>query len=539
MIDKKITALIGKAIREEKYLSITYKNKSGEITLFWISITDINANDELRVNMFNVTKESPIIDGKIFISGIQSAEILRFSHYDVPEGLVKRLEHDESLHIYDFHRYDNNILNYYLECHKANTDPFLHKAHLIQGLDLDELLKVSPCPLSDEQQKQVIKDIYRNEYKPLNSYELALCEFSIDLQSKGKFVIAYRKLTFDPVRKTLHLGSKTHFNPNFYIKGIKHSLSYYTDLSPADFEAMYLSNKAETIEKLYGSFRRGELPNTRPELVVLGYSQIDLTKVYDNINADFSNKEVEKPLLAFFRTLSILDRKNRAEPHIVLYDRNINIDQLRTIYNALKYPVTYVQGPPGTGKTQTLVNIIVNCLINNKTLLISSNNNVPIDGIKDKLYLGKYKNKDILLPVIRLGNKAYVAQALKTIKALCDFETKEVPKEELLFKLKEQSKESNKHLTAKLEQHEDRIDIIQNLGFVNELLSKQKNHLLEKEKQALEKKLAEKPAMVSDDLHSLYQVIKDNHKLLQFFYFESLRYIKRLSVYFPSGDLRY
>src|SRR5690606_30493273 len=96
-------------------------------------------------------------------------------YYDVSEKLVKKLEHDESLHIYDFHRYDNNILNYYLECHKANTDPFLHKAHLIQGLDLEELMKVSPYPLSDEQQTQIIKDIYRNEYKSLNTYELALC----------------------------------------------------------------------------------------------------------------------------------------------------------------------------------------------------------------------------------------------------------------------------------------------------------------------------------------------------------------------------
>lgn len=60
MIDKKITTLIGKAIREGKYLNITYKNRSGEITPFWISILDINANDELSVNMFNVTKDEPI-----------------------------------------------------------------------------------------------------------------------------------------------------------------------------------------------------------------------------------------------------------------------------------------------------------------------------------------------------------------------------------------------------------------------------------------------------------------------------------------------
>lgn len=47
MSDKKnIIILIGKAIKEGKYLDILYKNKNGEITPFWISILDINANDE-------------------------------------------------------------------------------------------------------------------------------------------------------------------------------------------------------------------------------------------------------------------------------------------------------------------------------------------------------------------------------------------------------------------------------------------------------------------------------------------------------------
>lgn len=115
-----------------------------------------------------------------------------------------------------------------------------------------------------------------------------------------------------------------------------------------------------------------------------------------------STTELLPPLKAFFQHLSLLDRKNRKEPHIVLYDQNVNIDQLRTIYNSLKYPITYVQGPPGTGKTQTILNIVVNCLTNNKTLLISSNNNTPINGIKEKLVLGEYRNKEILFPFLDL-----------------------------------------------------------------------------------------------------------------------------------------
>ncbi|SFT36255.1 AAA domain-containing protein [Algoriphagus locisalis] len=528
MIDKKITSLIGKAIREGKYLSITYKNKDGEITPFWISLLDINAKDELRVNMFNVTKDEPLLNRKIFISSIQTAEILKFSHWESSEKLIKRLDEDESLQVYEFERYDNNVLNYYLECYKANNDPFLHKAHLIQGVDLTELEKENPFPLTNQQQKQIIKDIYHSDYQRYYEYELAICELSIDLPSKGKFVIAYKKLTLDPVNKKLHLGSKTQFNSNFYIKDAKYSLAYYTDLSPADFEAIYTNDKHAAEELLKANFRTAELINTRPEIVVLGYAQIDISGIYDTIHAEFEQKEMEVPLKAFFQNLSLLDRQNRKEPHIALYDQNINIDQIQTIYNALKYPITYVQGPPGTGKTQTILNIIVNCLTNGKTLLISSNNNVPIDGIKDKLYLGKYRNKEILLPVLRLGNNERVAQAIQVIKERFAFETKDVPKEELLYNLKEKSKEKNRKLLERIKNHETRIEQSQNLEFVTSMLSKGGNHLLEKEKLAIEEKLKQIPETNNDDLDDLYEVIKDNHQLLQFFYFESLRYVKRL-----------
>lgn len=528
MADKKITVLLGQAIREGKYLNITYKNQNEEIHPFWICVLDVNANDELYVNMFNVTKDDPIKNVKIFISRIRTAEILKFSHYDVPDVLIRKVNEDESLQKYDFDRYDNNVLNYYLECYKANTDPFLHKAHLIPDLDVIELENLNPYPLTDKQLKHLTKDIYNNDYSSFCYYELAICKFSIDLEFKGKFVVAYKLLTFDPVEKTLRIGASINFNSNFYIKDTKYSLSYYTDLSPTDFEASYLEDNNGTIGLLTDNFRRGELPNTRPEIVVLGYKQIGISDIYDEISTEHSKNEMQIPLRAFFQNLSLLDRKNRTEPHIVLYDNNVNIDQLRTIYNSLKYPITYVQGPPGTGKTQTILNIVVNCLVNNKTLLVTSNNNIPIDGIKEKLYLGKYKDKEILFPIIRLGNNKLVAEALKRIKSLYEFETNDVPREELLFNLKEKSKENNKRLLEKLKNYEDRIDLEQSLEFISGLLSKGRYWLLEQEGKKLEERLNQIPETTDVNVKGIFDVIQGNFQLLQYFYFESLKHIKRL-----------
>jgi hypothetical protein len=443
---------------------------------------------------------------------------------------VNRLYEDESLQKYEFDNFDNRYLNYYLECYKANNDPFLHKQHLIPELDLHTLIEQNPFQLSDEQQKRIIREIYHNDYHKYHRYELAINEFSIDLESRGKFVVAYRKLTFDPALKTLYVDPEISFNSNFYIREAKYALSYYTDMRPTDFEEYYLHDKLGTIERLKSSFRTGEMANSRPEIVVLGYAQIDISHIFEEIDADHSAGNLEVPMKAFFQNMSSLDTKNRTKPNIVLYDNKVNIDQLRTIYNALKYPITYVQGPPGTGKTQTILNIAINGLTSNKTILISSNNNIPIDGIKDKLIIGTYRNKEILFPILRIGNNQYTAEALKVIRKLVEFETKDIPKEELLNKLKVRSRENNKRLDEQLENLEKKLELEQNLEFVNALLSKGSTWLLEQERKKIHEKLAEITHASTEDFTGHFEVIHNNFPLLQFFYFESLKHVKRLKT---------
>ena len=66
-------------------------------------------------------------------------------------------------------------------------------------------------------------------------------------------------------------------------------------------------------------------------------------------------------------------------------NKNINPDQLRVIYNTMTNYITYVDGPPGTGKTHTILNVILSSFFNDKTVLICSSNNKPINGILEKL----------------------------------------------------------------------------------------------------------------------------------------------------------
>ena len=74
---------------------------------------------------------------------------------------------------------------------------------------------------------------------------------------------------------------------------------------------------------------------------------------------------------------------------------------------ALTHQVSIIQGPPGTGKTQTILNIIANLLLANKTVLVVSNNNSAVENVAEKLEgenlgfivakLGSVQNKEAFI----------------------------------------------------------------------------------------------------------------------------------------------
>lgn len=50
----------------------------------------------------------------------------------------------------------------------------------------------------------------------------------------------------------------------------------------------------------------------------------------------------------------------------LIYPFGINETQYEAVKNAFKFQISIIEGPPGTGKTQTILNIIVNIVINKK-----------------------------------------------------------------------------------------------------------------------------------------------------------------------------
>ncbi len=79
-----------------------------------------------------------------------------------------------------------------------------------------------------------------------------------------------------------------------------------------------------------------------------------------------------------------------------------NASQFQAVRNALSQQLSVIQGPPGTGKTQTILNILANLLIRDKTVQVVSNNNSATENVLEKLASPKY-GLDFL--VAALGNR--------------------------------------------------------------------------------------------------------------------------------------
>ncbi len=91
--------------------------------------------------------------------------------------------------------------------------------------------------------------------------------------------------------------------------------------------------------------------------------------------------------------------------HMLIFPFGCNSSQYEAVENALNNQMSVIQGPPGTGKTQTILNIIANLLISNKTIQVVSNNNSAIENVQEKLALPKYGMDFIVAKLGKKNNK--------------------------------------------------------------------------------------------------------------------------------------
>lgn len=121
-------------------------------------------------------------------------------------------------------------------------------------------------------------------------------------------------------------------------------------------------------------FQSEEGENKNPNQVS---SQI-LFKALDDIN-------VSDPKSALSKYLGGINPPVSESKETLIYPFGCNESQKLAVETTLRNSISIIEGPPGTGKTQTILNIIANLIVQNKTVAIVSNNNSAVFNVREKL----------------------------------------------------------------------------------------------------------------------------------------------------------
>lgn len=470
---------IFKAIHEGKWLSIEYRNQEERLTKYWIGIRDLDVHRRiLLVDGLHLGKYA-VADLRIKIDSIQCSQVVEGSYCPVNQKLV------EDIYL-NPHKYKNlfdntanlKILSYLEMCNRLDTTPYIADFELVRYLDR-ERLEGEVYELSEEQFREIVKKFQYKTRQPerrdgsLRLQQLAMNVLSIH-QPRGLHVLAYRSLNLDIKKRVLRPDEEITVCTEFTVDGSTQSIRRYLDAEDYELVRDFAKNQERIKECVNRHTRRqNALVDDMPYIIGLGMDiALDLHKEYKAILKLYRENRVPVPIKAFFGDLLERPRARQTSP-IALINQQVNMDQLLAINNAMKYPVAYIQGPPGTGKTNTILNTIMTAFFNDKTVLFASNNNHPIDGVCGKLTGLEYRGKPISFPILRLGNRELVREAILYIRELYQ-RTRSVPVfESTLDRNRDERKQRARKLSDLLKKYDEALDLQERGETIRRLLEYQ------------------------------------------------------------------
>lgn len=532
----KISRDIFKAIHEGKWIAVEYRNKQQNVTKYWIGIKNINPYKKLLiVDGLNVAT-SEMKELNLYYDSIIDANLIEGSFCKINSKLLEDIEEHTSRYSFIFNNVANlKLLDYYSECNKLDNTPYRNDYKLIDELDVD-VIGEGDYHLSNEQFEHLVK-VYNYDAKNKSQNKMprsvSLCMNICSIHTKkGLYVLAYKKLLFDVKNRTLTQDDEVSVCREFTVDGLKISAHWFLDADEFQLLDKFEEN-AELIKDLITK-NNPEYNGVDDMPYVMALSRdftINLDEEYNAILKMYEDNTVTYPIKAFFGDLTDKPRRIKNYP-LALYNDKVNLDQLLVIHNGLKYPVLYVQGPPGSGKTNTILNTVVTAFFNNKTVLISSYNNHPVDEIYQKLSHLKYKGDDIPFPIIRLGNSEKLKDAIKQIRLLFKITSSMQVFDSSLNRKKTYEEHKTKALSDLLRKYEEKLDLSERKEMIKTMLSSSSNlpflaNLQGEQLVNVNNTLKEIGEITDDDIKPL--ISHDRLELFKFLNFTSAKFIKRLS----------
>ena len=535
-----------RAIHEGKWLKIEYKNKSEEITRYWISVVDLEPYTRvLKVDGLHLGYYTVMRLDKIFLDSIISAEIVDGSFCERNEKLIEDIAMNPEKYVNIFKQNANlKILSYLEMCNKLDGSTYETDFELVHYLDRDTITD-DVYELSEEQFKLIVKYFqYNKDKKKFESGGLQIKNLAMNVlsvhTSKGLYVLAYRELGLDVKARALKPAKEITICTQFTIAGEVQNVRKFLEAEEYELLSEFEKNQ-EAIKDAIASHLQGcEQVDDIPYIIGLGLDvALDLNSEYKAILDMYGTEEVSTPIKAFFGELLAKPRRSKAYP-IALINENINLDQLLAINNAMKFPCAYIQGPPGTGKTNTIKNTIITAFFNETTVLFASYNNTPIDSVTEALSNLKYKGKTIPFPILRLGNTQKLRAAINYIKELRRKVAAINIYEDTLNKRKEDRKVRAKQLSDLLKNYEDVVELRERKESMEHLIKYQKGmknegsiaafqmDLQMNQMNNLNRKIDDIGEVSNDKVMELLD--RNDEEFYQYLYFTSAKYIKKLET---------
>lgn len=534
---------IFRAIHEGKWLKIEYRNLGNEITKFWIGILDLDIYEKkLLVDGLHIGKYTLGSSYRLSIDQIISSEIVEGSYCAVNKKLVEDIYMNQHKYRTFFENVANlKILNYLEMCNRMDTTPYYSEFALIKKLDAGSF-SGEAYQLSDEQFQEVVKNFQYKMEKKENTRKLRIQQLAMNVVSihtaKGLYVLAYRKLELDVKKRELRPADEITVCTEFAFGEVKESIRRFLDADEFELLSDFETNQEKIKDCITKHSEQVKSVDDMPYIIGLGMDIVlDLRKEYEAIIKMYQEDKVAVPIKAFFGDLLARPRRSKDYP-ITLLNPHINLDQLLAIHNGMKYPLAYIQGPPGTGKTNTIINTIITAFFNERTVLFTSYNNHPINGVFEKLSSMSYRGKTIPFPVLMLGNVDKMGDALKYMKDIYIQVQKIQVFEGTLDKRKDDRTLRAKQLSELLKRYEELLEFKDRRDAIKQVVDHQGKNTLAvqmlpfqtdlqgRQLVQIEQKIAEAGEFTDEQAIAL--IDSDYEQLRQYLYYMSARYIKKL-----------
>ena len=217
-------------------------------------------------------------------------------------------------------------------------------------------------------------------------------------------------------------------------------------------------------------------------------SEAEISFLYNNFGALEYFKEISKKLISpneeksdfLYNQYNKMSIDNKSifynylkNPTIIKHEEcgnlifpfNFNTSQIKATRIGLASNVSVIEGPPGTGKTETILNILMNLIIQRKKVAVVSGNNYAVENINKKL---KEYNLDFLLAL--LGNTDNCISFLNTVHKIPDLSKYALDDETVI--------DFQNEITEDIEQMEQLLELNNKLANLNNELSAINNEFI-------------------------------------------------------------